>query len=253
MLSFIKRYLFYPPAMPKGSLRLIKFCFFSFLLFLGFTFAFLSNRGYPSVQSTFAVNGSPEPSPHVSPNPSTLPIIVWNKDRKLTRSDFQGPVPATAPAERHAESHVGVHSTWKISTKCEPVGKSGKVKCTATINEVNAQAEFDPNQSWVKPDKQTDDLLKHEQGHFDIAEHFARKKREQMNNFVGQSESAVADTEQEAEDQATEKLEKKLMEVCDAIDKQEDALQDAYDTQTKHGTDADQQKKWDEKIIKLLE
>lgn len=239
--------------MPTGRLQFLKFCLLSCLLFLGFAFLLLSNRSYPLVQLTFAVNGSPEPSPHVSPQPSVLPIIVWSKNRKLTWADFAGPVPATAPAERHAESHVGVHSTWKISTKCEDVGKSGKKKCTATINEVNAQAEFDPNQSWVKEGKQTDSLLKHEQGHFDIAEHFARKKKKQMENFLGQSESAVADDEQTAEDQATEKLEKKLMEVCDAIDKQEDALQDAYDTQTKHGTDADQQKKWDEKIIKLLE
>lgn len=239
--------------MSTGRLQVLKFCLLNLLLFLGFTSVVLSNRSYPLVQLTFAVNGSPEPTPHVSPQPSALPIIVWDKDRKLTWADFTGPVPTDAPQDRHAESHVGVHSTWKISTKCEDVGKSGKKKCTATIDAVDAQAEFDPNKSWVKEGKQTDSLLKHEQGHFDIAEHFARKKKKQMENFLGQSESAVADDEQTAKDQATEKLEKKLMEVCDAIDKEEDAMQDAYDTQTKHGTDADQQKKWDEKIIKLLE
>lgn len=213
------------------------------LVFLGISFFSTHPNNSPSSKVAYAQNISPSPSP-------TPTIIVWSKDRKLTWDDFQGPVPSPAPA-LDAESSVGVHSSWKTSHKCQNAG-GGKRKCTVTITEVSAQAEFDQSQSWVKPDKKSDDLLHHEQGHFDISEIFAKKKQEQMNKFVGQSETATADTDEKAIEEAEKKIEKKLMKICDAINKEEDAMQKAYDTQTKHGTDADQQKKWDEKIQKLL-
>jgi len=227
-------------------LRLLPFTFLAAI----FLFGFITPK--PTNQKVFVPPVFAQDQDH-EPSPTPVPIIVWDKNRKLTWDDFVGQVPATPPANLVAESHVGVHSTWKTSDKCEDVGESGKKKCTATITEVSAQAEFDPNQSWVKPDSKTDSLLNHEQGHFDISEIFARKKLEQMKKFVGQSESAVADTDEKATEDAEGKIEKKLMEICDAIDKEEDAMQKAYDTQTKHGTDADQQKKWDEKIKKMLE
>ncbi len=110
--------------------------------------------------------------------------------------------------------------------------------------------------SWVRPDAKTDLLLRHEQGHFDITEIFARKKAKQL---VGESESATAgggtpaENDKEALEKTTEKIEQKVMEICVAIFEEENDMQEAYDKQTKHGTDDNQQKKWDGKIKKMLD
>ena len=198
--------------------------------------------------------GSRNPRPRPRSHRLRLPRrIVWDANRKLTWDDFQGEVPKDAPEGIDAQSSVGVFSNWQTSFKCTNAGKSGKRKCTVTITAPSAEARFNPNTSWVRPNARTDDLLQHEQGHFDIAEVFARKKREQMSKFVGQSESAVADTDAEAKKAAEEKIAKKFMEVCEAITKEEDAMHHAYDTQTNHGKNKEQQEKWNEKIKKLLE
>ncbi len=219
--------------------------------------SFLNTNWYKApVAAVHADNVCLSPTPSTSttptPTPTPIPTIAWSKDRKLTWDDFQGPVPANPPPNIVAQSSVGVSSNWKTKEQCVGAG-GGLRKCTVTITEVSAQANFDPSKSWVKPGSKTDALLAHEQGHFDISEIFARKKQEKMNKLIGTSETATACSNEEALKEANKKIEADVMKVCDEINKEEDNMQDQYDKQTMNGTDPDKQKKWQDKIAKMLE
>ncbi len=235
---------------------------FYLILLLGLIF-FSKEKLLGSYHSDiYALDGGPsiteepthEVTPTLTPTPSPFPIIVWDKNRPLTWDDFKGPVPSPKPEGIDAESVTGVNSKYKITSKCEPIGKSGKVKCTATAEDIKATAEFDPNTSWVDPDKKTDKLLKHEQGHFDISEYFARKKQKEMEKAAkngvtkeGPSDKA-ADLMKEAEDE----LDHTLMKICDDINAEEDKMQKQYDSETDHGKNDKEQEKWNKKIENLL-
>ena len=88
--------------------------------------------------------------------------IIWIKEIKLKWSDFKG-----APKENTvlaAVSSVGI-SYKEISHSIDKY-----------FFEVNA--EFEKNKSWVWSKKASDSILVHEQGHFDLAEIYARKMRQ---------------------------------------------------------------------------
>ena len=88
--------------------------------------------------------------------------IIWIKEIKLKWSDFKG-----APKENTvlaAVSSVGI-SYKEISHSIDKY-----------FFEVNA--EFEKNKSWVWVKKASDSILVHEQGHFDLAEIYARKMRQ---------------------------------------------------------------------------
>ena len=49
--------------------------------------------------------------------------------------------------------------------------------CSNGMLDIDVAAFFSPNGSWVKPDGKTPELLRHEQGHFDMAELYALRLR----------------------------------------------------------------------------
>ncbi|MBX9449849.1 MAG: hypothetical protein KL787_09070 [Taibaiella sp.] len=85
--------------------------------------------------------------------------LHWSKDRKLTWDDFQG-IPDTT-------------STGMAGTSSGFVTKS-KYTSDSTISIV-VSAVFYKKESWVKAEFKDSATLNHEQGHFDIAEVYARK------------------------------------------------------------------------------
>jgi len=82
--------------------------------------------------------------------------IKWQKDRKLTWDDFKAPPQKIGSTAAMTTTHLGFE--YNIT--------NGKI--TYKIN-----CRFEKNKSWglVKNDW----ILRHEQGHFDIAEIFARQ------------------------------------------------------------------------------
>lgn len=87
----------------------------------------------------------------------TAPDFVWPERPRLSWNDFHGQLSkgVTYPT---AESKTG----FKYQLLCS----AGKL-------DVDAHAFFSPSGSWVIPDKKTPQLLKHEQGHYDMAELYA--------------------------------------------------------------------------------
>lgn len=96
-----------------------------------------------------------------------------NKNRPLTWDDFKG-TPDT-------NSTATAFTVWNINYSLTGVSFKGD---TVKISNFAVKLEFDEKKSWSKPEKQTNNLLKHEQGHFDLGLICQREILRQLNNAV---------------------------------------------------------------------
>lgn len=148
--------------------------------------------------------------------------IEWHAKRKLVWDDFKGKTPSNS--QNHAQSWVGIDFFGK---------------CVANKFVFEVTAVFNMDSSWVVEYKNTERLLKHEQGHFDIAEIFARKLRKRLGE-IKQPCSNMDNTELLIQKLTKNNKIRLLSE------------QDDYDRETRHGSRKNRQKKWQEKISNRL-
>jgi hypothetical protein len=80
-----------------------------------------------------------------------------NKNRLLSWNDFKG-----TPDEN---SQHDANTYWNINYGFKGISFKGD---TAKITGFSATLTLNENLSWIKSEKQTNNLLKHEQGHFDL-------------------------------------------------------------------------------------
>lgn len=152
-------------------------------------------------------------------NPLYDNFIIWSKDRKLEWSDFKGTPDASADDVAMTASSVefyyhtiGKTVSWEITPK------------------------FFPDVSWHLENIYSEDVLKHEQLHFDITELYARLLRKQLKENV----LSTADLP-------------KLRKISDAVFEQWGKAQSTYDRETNHSMDKKAQQQWEENIAKQLE
>ena len=135
--------------------------------------------------------------------------ISWDSKTKLTWDDFQG-----TPDD---ESEFASVTDWGIT-------------CNYTVSENYMEffvnCFFDKNNSWTKSGSAY--ILKHEQGHFDIGEIYARRLRKAL---------ATADLN-------TENAEAKISEIYNSISAECAAEQDRYDAETNHSINEQKQAEW---------
>ncbi|MBK5285665.1 MAG: DUF922 domain-containing protein [Bacteroidia bacterium] len=141
--------------------------------------------------------------------------IEWST-AKLSWSDFKGTPKAMRAV---AMTNSGIYFNY---------GQSGDGTLNFTI-----VSNFDKKQSWVKPEGRKDEVLRHEQLHFDISELHARLLRKY---FTEQSFPAR----------------KNLGGVIKRYYKEQiqelNRMQNKYDSETNNGTRAEAQKKWEERV-----
>lgn len=140
-------------------------------------------------------------------------LIPYKESRKLTWDDYQAKPDASSAYQARTESTLDI----SISAK----------GAEATIS---MQTFFDKSKSWVKAKR--DDLLQHEQTHFDISELWARKFRQRLKGKT----FALATF------QAT------INSMHADIRKEGHAMQAEYDKETNHSINTTAQKKWTQKI-----
>ena len=144
--------------------------------------------------------------------------IVWKENMPLTWNDFKGP---------KRNSKLAAETYCSINTSVAITGD----KLNITI-----QAVFYADSSWYNPEKIHELTLTHEQGHFQIAELYARKLRkavaEKINSFTDYQNQFEA-----------------LYEEVhgDYFDRQEQ-----YDEETLHGTISRTQMDWIDRIAEEL-
>ncbi len=141
-------------------------------------------------------------------------------NRDLIWSDFKGKPDAGSP--------YFAYTIWNINYKYSDVNFK---EDSATLVDFTVILELDAD-SWVKHGDESDDLLKHEQGHFDIA-HLAML--EIIQSFKNVRFSPV-NTKTEINNSFT------------AIIDEYKAIEIKYDDETQHGTNLPVQNKWSEFI-----
>ncbi|HEU5168632.1 MAG TPA: DUF922 domain-containing protein [Chitinophagaceae bacterium] len=140
-------------------------------------------------------------------------FIKWNESRKLTWDDFKAAPLQLGSTAAMTTTHLGF--SYNVAN-----GKiTYKIDC-----------QFEKNKSWglVKNDW----ILKHEQGHFDIAEIFARK----LNKSVGEYQFNK------------NTFQKDLDAIYKSIVDEKEKYQQQYDDETDYSRTKTKQEEWFKKI-----
>lgn len=164
-------------------------------------------------------------------------IIPWDEDRPLSWDDFEGE--PDEGSEYHANTGYGIDFDYEYG-----VGEN-EDGCYIVFR-INATAYFNKTSSWVKGER-GEDLLKHEQKHFDIAEIYKRKLIEKFEEEYEdkqfpcpESEGGGAPTEEEMNAEAERIMSELFNEIMDEMEQK----QDEYDRETDHGQNPQEQQEW---------
>lgn len=145
------------------------------------------------------------------------PQIEWQVDRKLEWSDFTR---RTGPDEMFkAFSYTGI--SYVVDA---PEGKTA----------ITVTPYFLPEESWVHISYLNDELLNHEQGHFDIAAIYARMLDSQLKVY-----------ETDVNYFMEHDLAKNIEAIFHVVFAEMDECQNRYDSETVHGTETETQASWD--------
>lgn len=93
-------------------------------------------------------------------------VIYYSPERKLKWNDFLG-TPAATSASAATSSGFGYYASW------ESAGTTAHLK-------IEVYCFFHKYKSWVWPGKMSDDVLEHEQHHFDITYSFTRMFEDEL-------------------------------------------------------------------------
>ncbi len=144
--------------------------------------------------------------------------IYWNAVRKLKWEDFKGIPDKTTNLLAMTQAGIGY-----------------EVGCNYGKLDYKIFCYFNVHKSWAK-ETDSDELLRHEQIHFDITELYTRKLRQRLNEL----------------DDPCGKDIKQLNKIYELNFSECAKVQDNYDHQTNHSLNDEQQKLWEEKIAKEL-
>lgn len=145
-------------------------------------------------------------------------LMAWNAARKLEWSDYKGSPDPISDAAASTATYLGIEYNIRSNNF------SFKITCM-----------FSKNKSWGRA--RTEYILSHEQGHFDIAEIFARKLNKRMSEYQFNKNTFQED------------LEKIYSDILDEKEK----IQNQYDNGTNYSRNKERQAEWLKKIEMLLE
>jgi hypothetical protein len=144
-------------------------------------------------------------------------LIRWSEDQKLTWADYKGKPKPDSDAAASTATYLGIE--YNFGNK----GFDYKITCS-----------FSKTRSWGL--HKTDYILAHEQGHFDIAELFARKLHKEMINYKFNKKTFKDD----------------LKNIYLSITAAKEQMQNDYDKETNHSIIKDKQEEWLKKIDEQL-
>lgn len=148
--------------------------------------------------------------------------ILWSSDFRLSWSDFEGNPPGPTPAAAITASGI----SYQFST----VESEGPLELDYTVS-----THFYPSKSWYQPKLCDDNILSHEQLHFDISELFARKMRKLMERTT-----------------FTNNVKEEVRAIYSKINSELAEFQNRYDEETNFSRNREKQLEWNEKIAAAL-
>jgi hypothetical protein len=147
---------------------------------------------------------------------STAAEIGWSADRPLTWSDYKAKPDPSSGAAASTATFLGFDYQYRNG--------SLTYKITNT---------FSPDRSWGR--HKTAYILAHEQGHFDIAEIYARKLYQRMSAY-----------------KPGKNFQKDLGQIYENVSNEKAVYQQQYDRETNHSIKTDEQAAWLKKIAEEL-
>lgn len=150
--------------------------------------------------------------------------IEWTATRRLTWEDFKGKPKIISNTNVAAQTYCG----FSLESNRVTVFKKVKIFIKNT---------FDCNLSWVRQDQMSrDDLLEHEQVHFDLSQVYARHLRKNLVEKNLTVNNLTTGTNSVFKDVYNAYLER----------------QEMFETETNYGLDREKQKLWAKKIVEEL-
>lgn len=146
-------------------------------------------------------------------------VLSWSAGRKLTWKDYKAAPNPCSDAAATTTTYLSIDYTFSSGG-----GFSYTIK-----------SFFSRDKSWGR--HKSDYILSHEQGHFDIAEIFARKLHQQISGYRFNSRS----------------YQKDLDRIYTQVTREKAALQQQYDRETNHSIHEGKQAEWLKKISRMLE
>ena len=149
-----------------------------------------------------------------------------NFDRTLSWSDFNQQLRQPGGVNEFAQIHPDMAPSNFVLAR---------VRNAIIITDVTIDLSLIADDCWVVTSRMTNDLLKHEQGHYDI---LAISAREFFNALVGFSATT------------TDALQRKVNQLQQRFAQQATQVDARYDSenQTNHGINTSVQQSWDQKI-----
>ena len=172
--------------------------------------------------------------------------MEWDPSRQLTWEDFAGPVPGGTEEQRVAATAASL--AWSFEYTIE----WSLIACKFRIDSIDSLALFHRDSSWVRDNHRRDAVLQHEQGHFDILQLHKLKFEAATREFVGSFRSCRGRNERSATRDTKEAIDRLVGPIYDSAWGEYRAEQEAYDAQTRHGTDAAAQSEWTGRIARRL-
>lgn len=143
----------------------------------------------------------------------------WNTDHRLTWDDFRGSI------RRGADRNIAAETSCGIAIETSLVANNEVAK-------VYVFNVFDKQQSWVREGYDRDDVLQHEQGHWDICEIYTRKMQARFDaaRITGAN------------------LKQQVARIYDEVSNEYLARQEQYEAETEHGIIDSEQNRWTEML-----
>lgn len=145
-------------------------------------------------------------------------LISWSGAKRLTWADYKASPDPDSDAAASTTTYLMI--SYNLSNE----------NFSYTI-----ESKFSRTRSWGL--HKTAYILSHEQGHFDIAEIFARKLYKKMNGYVFNRKT----------------YQKELKKIYQDILDEKEEMQNRYDKETNHSINKDKQAEWLKKIAAMLE
>lgn len=157
-----------------------------------------------------------------SESPSTM---SWSRDKKLTWDDFRGSIPQDADDVTAAATYCGIGFETNTFNSAHPEELKVTVYNTFYLND-----------SWARPEERNQNVLAHEQGHFDLCELYTRKLRQRMSQLHLNLNT----------------LKSTLANIYEELQEEYRREQEVYENETRHGLNLMQQKNWQTYLERAL-
>ena len=171
-------------------------------------------------------------------------IILWSKDQFLTWSDFKAESNSASFEDSH--SVIKYQFTWTVNS--EKIAS----QILFLIENIQISAEFHPPLSWVRNSQTNVDLLKHEQGHFDLGELVKRENLEKLqNNLYGKQFPTRGKNEEQQKQFAKEDSGRIIVMEIEKLEQLLNQKRKEYDDQTDFGQNLEKQSEYNLLFDKL--